>query len=564
MPRSPAPAVVSNGRTLAIGARMALATLLAAAAGLLAPAFAFAHADLASSVPMADSTVARAPQRIVLRFTEQPDPRLSKASLLNAAGRPVPGASPLEAVPGHPLSLQIVLSRPLPKGVYTVDWFSVSAVDGHTVPGAFAFGVGLPPGAGKLAPNPFSTSPWASAAAATGRWLLYIGLLALVGGASTSLLVFGGRIPAGGVRVLWGALLLAAIADAVLIAAERALTHAPSLSALLGTPEGGWLVRLGVALGVCALSVGFVTLRPSRAALLAVGATGSLAVLVHVLSGHADAPSSVRLGNVVLQWVHVTAAGVWVGGLGWLLLGTRGRGRQERASAASAFSRVATVMLVVVLLTGLARALVEVGSVRALFSTSFGVTLLVKLALVAALVALGALNHYRWVPAAAESEAGARALLRNSRGELIVAAAVLAATAVLSGLAPANAALAARLTSTAPGVTLSGSDSGATMRVRLNVEPAAVGPNTYSVQVADYATGAPLAAVSAVQLAFFYLPRPAIGSSTLDLKRQTGGTWRGAGFQLSLAGRWAIFVIVQRGINSVEARLQLDVGPPAR
>ena len=188
-------AVVNNGRTLAIVARMALATVFAAAAGLLAPAIAFAHADLASSVPTADSTVARSPQRIVLRFTEQPDPRLSKASLLDSAGRPVPGASPLEAMPGHPLSLQIVLSRPLPKGVYTVDWFSVSAVDGHTVPGAFAFGVGLPPGAGGLAPDPFSTSPWASAAAATGRWLLYIGLLALIGGASPAWSSSGGVNP---------------------------------------------------------------------------------------------------------------------------------------------------------------------------------------------------------------------------------------------------------------------------------------------------------------------------------------------------------------------------------
>ena len=251
-----------------------------------------------------------------------------------------------------------------------------------------------------------------------------------------------------------------------------------------------------------------------------------------------------------------------MGGLAWLLLGLRGRGRQEQASAASAFSRVATVMLVVVLLTGLARALVEVGSVRALFSTSRGHT--------ARQAGTGRdpgrARGAQPLPLGAgrgREPGGARALLLNSRGELIVAAAVLAATAVLSGLVPANAALASARLRPRP-ASPSREATPAPMRVRLNVEPAAVGPNTYSVQVADYATGAPLAAVSAVQLAFFYQPRPAVASTTLDLRRQTGGTWRGAGFQLSLAGRWTIFVIVERGINSVEARLQLDVGPPAR
>ena len=106
---------------------------------------------------------------------------------------------------------------------------------------------------------------------------------------------------------------------------------------------------------------------------------------------------------------------------------------------------MATVTLVIVLATGLARALVEVGSIGALFDTSYGVTLLVKIGLVAGLVGLGALNHFFWVPAVRrdDGEAAARRFGLNSRGELLVALAVLAATAVLSGLAPARLAVAA-------------------------------------------------------------------------------------------------------------------------
>ena len=91
--------------------------------------------------------------------------------------------------------------------------------------------------------------------------------------------------------------------------------------------------------------------------------------------------------------------------------------------------------LVVVLVTGVTRGLVEVGSPANLFDTGYGIALLVKIGLVVVLVALGALNRFRAVPALWRG-AGVRAFTLNSRGELVVAAAVLAATALLSGLAP--------------------------------------------------------------------------------------------------------------------------------
>jgi hypothetical protein len=82
--------------------------------------------------------------------------------------------------------------------------------------------------------------------------------------------------------------------------------------------------------------------------------------------------------------------------------------------------------------------MVELGSLGALVHTGYGITLLVKVALVAGLVLLGALNHFSWAPAVTRGEAGpaARRFSLNSRGELVVGLCILAATAVLSGLAP--------------------------------------------------------------------------------------------------------------------------------
>jgi len=90
------------------------------------------------------------------------------------------------------------------------------------------------------------------------------------------------------------------------------------------------------------------------------------------------------------------------------------------------------------------------------------------------LVALGALNHFRTVPALGRG-AGVRAFTLNSRGELVVAAAVLAATALLSGLAPASSAVPSGVASAAPAVTASGSDLAAAGRADLTVSPARSG-----------------------------------------------------------------------------------------
>ena len=139
-----------------------------------------------------------------------------------------------------------------------------------------------------------------------------------------------------------------------------------------------------------------------------------------------------------MQWVHLTAVGVWVGGLFWLLFGLRGAEPAARGAAVGRFVTIATAMLIVVLVTGLARAMVEMGSLGALVDTGYGITLLVKVALVAGLVLLGALNHFYWAPAVTRGEAGpvARRFSLNSRGELVVGLCILAATAVMSGLAP--------------------------------------------------------------------------------------------------------------------------------
>jgi len=541
--------------------KLAALVAVAALACLAAPVqIAYAHAGLESSDPAAGSSVSASPKVITLTFAEDPDASLSLVRLLDADGKTVPGVSAIKAVDGKPRELQVALTQALGQGVYTVNWRSVSAVDGHVQNGAFAFGVGVTPAPGSTrAVDLLNTSPWMSALGWIGRWLLYAGLVLFVGAAAACLLVFAGRLPAGGNALLRLALLMAVVGFCAMVWAERALSGAPSLLPLFQTRHGQLLLALGVALVICAAAVVAVDLWPARWSLLFLAAAGAAAALAHCLGGHADAPSTWRVFNVIAQWVHMTGIGVWVGGLAWLLLGIRGMAKGERADAVGAFSRVATVTLGVVLATGVARGLVEVGSLGNLFDTKYGITLLVKIGLVVVLVALGALNHFKWVPLLRTHDGTARTFRMNSGGELAVAAAILTATAVLSGLAPASSAVASTATPAAAGTTVSGSDYATTVRAHLTVAPGAVGQNAYSLMIDGYDSGQPLTSVTAVKLSFSLPSNPSLNASTLPLAKASDGSWRGAGLQLSVAGRWHIDAVIQEAAGGVTVPLELAV-----
>jgi copper transport protein len=285
-------------------------------------------------------------------------------------------------------------------------------------------------------------------------------------------------------------------------------------------------------------------------------------MLVHALAGHADAPSSLRPLHLAEQWVHMLAVGAWVGGLVWLLLGIRGMGHSERTEAVRRYSGIAGIALGIVALTGLLRAVSEVGSVGGLFTTPYGRTLLVKVSLVAVLALLGALNRFRLIPALSTRDEAVRPFRRAVRSEVAVATGVLAVTAVLVGLAPAFASGPTPGPGSAgPGVTLSGSDYATTVTVRLTIDPGTVGKNDFVLRATDYNTGRPLPGVRSVQLNFSLPTRPSVGQSSVSLSPAANDTWQGTAIEPSIAGDWSIEVVIQEAANGVVVPLTFRALP---
>jgi putative copper export protein len=97
--------------------------------------------------------------------------------------------------------------------------------------------------------------------------------------------------------------------------------------------------------------------------------------------------------------------------------------------------RLATAAIAALVGSGVYGALYHVHSVHALTSTSYGRTLVAKIAIVAPILALGAVNHFRLVPRAIGGSADAvRALVRTVAIEIALGVVVLGASALLGNL----------------------------------------------------------------------------------------------------------------------------------
>src|SRR5450432_2383397 len=101
---------------------------------------AWAHANLLRSDPSANATLSSAPQTITLWFTEPVEANFSSLSLLDRQGNTL-RTQPSAVDPGDPKQMSLN-PGPLPDGIYTVSWRAISAADGHSTRGSFAFAVG--------------------------------------------------------------------------------------------------------------------------------------------------------------------------------------------------------------------------------------------------------------------------------------------------------------------------------------------------------------------------------------------------------------------------------------
>lgn len=501
-----------------------------------------AHAGPRTTDPVEGATLRATPQQVRLSFSERPEPSLSDIRVLDVSGNSFQIGRP-ELASGDPLALGVRV-RPLERGVYLVTWRVVSAVDGHSTTGSYAFGVGVDPTNTAMASNlTIGSSRYEMAA----RAVLIAGMMVLLGAATAGAAQFGGsreRVPA---MAGW----IVAVIGVVLLADAQRRGATASFADLLRASVGVGFVGRGVAIALSgAVLLGAPWAMPSLQRPLKIVAmlAALAAIAVHVSAGHAAAGADRALAIAIgAQWAHVAGVGIWLGGLASLLFGIRGAPSAAKIDAVRRFSTIAGVSLWIVAATGVARTAGELSAWHQLITTDYGRAVAAKIALLVGIAGLGAVNRWRNVAAATLDLAPLR---RVGAGELALAGGAVAMAAILGALPPPSSTLPLGFAETA-------TDFGTTMRVDLTSASARPGPNRFEIRAVDYDSSAPVQA-NRVSLRFTPIDDPGVAPSLLVLSPNASGTWVGSGADIKFDGRWRIAALIERNGDSVEVPIEVE------
>jgi copper transport protein len=377
---------------------------------------------------------------------------------------------------------------------------------------------------------------------AWGRGFAYAGTLVAAGGTAFLVLIHRGGDDR---RALRRVVRVAAGAGAVGVLASL------PVQAALGTGQGpgslfddgvlGEVSRDGVGLGVVLALMGLVVAVAvvDRLPWLALGGA-ALAAGSFATNGHTRGGTQVALATTA-DVVHLLVAAAWAGGLVLLLTALQQRRRAVTTSGDTVglvgrFSSLATVTVLAVGVSGGALAWTEVGTWGGLTSSTYGRLVLAKVAIVAVIVALGAYNHFRLVPAlraGGKTTAGLRRLRSTLAWEVLLLVAVVAVTSVLVVVTPAR-------TLAEVGVVERDVDLGDPGRVQVTVDPAQVGQNTIHLYLFD-PDGRPADIAETVTLELS-LPSADLGPITREATRAGPAHFQLDTGDLAVAGDWALEV----------------------
>lgn len=155
-----------------------------------------------------------------------------------------------------------------------------------------------------------------------------------------------------------------------------------------------------------------------------------------LMTNHAASRLEGRPLLIALSCMHELAAGCWIGGLPFLVLGLRrAKDAETRWYVARRFSRVAVVSVAVLVLSGTLMSKLYIGSWERVLGTAYGVMVTAKVAMLAALLALGGAN-YLLLRSARKEEALPR-LRRRIEAEVGIGITVILTAASLTSQPPA-------------------------------------------------------------------------------------------------------------------------------
>ena len=514
---------------LLLGALFALGVALAANAS--------AHASVVASDPVNGSRLKTVPSVVTITFDEPVSlGNIGYLHVVDTSGKRVEKGSAFHpAGDGRRIAAQ--LKSGLGDGTYTASFRIISA-DSHPVAGTIRFVVGN--GALSSAPAAGATVDHTlSATFDAARWVSYAGYAAL-GGTWLLLTVWApGRTDRRARRIVWAGwsgVAIGAAAELLLqgpyVAGDGigAVRHWTLLDSTLHSDYGTYhSVRL-VLLGAIALLLAWVLDRERRPLdALGLALLPGLAV-TFAATGHAATTSPDWL-SIANDMLHVTAMGVWLGGIAMtVLVVLPRRAPDELAAVLPRTSAVALTSVAVLAATGTYSAWRGVGTWSALFTTTYGVLVVVKASLLLLIVAVANFARravqQRWA-------SGTERIRRGVLVEMTLAIGVLVAASILVAEPRGKEALAITHQKPQTGY----ASLGAGQAVSVTVEPGVHGVVTATVELSGGPKPQSITATAS-------LPSRQLGPIPLNLTANATNIYGASGVDLPSAGKWDFHLVV--------------------
>ncbi|MDR4985102.1 copper resistance protein [Bacillus cereus] len=527
---------------------------------ILIPKNAYAHAYVVKSNPAENETLKKAPSVVKIEFDE--DIQVSHFNTLfvrDSSGKRV-DLKDAHIDKGNKKLLEAGLKENLKNGLYSIQWKAISA-DGHPIQGVIPFRVGLAEaGADDVQVEEMGYVPQIDMIME--RSILYTSFSLFLGVLFFNLILYKGNatpVQSRSKRIIWIALfgifisLLFNLPLQAKINADVSWLEALDpflLKETLQLSVFGYVWITQMALISMLMIVTYFAVKREKLSSFKVWSIPIVLfiglLVMKAFNSHAYGLKFKEIA-VIMDFLHLFAASLWVGGLSSIILLLRKEDDKWTMywDAIKRFSPWATGAVIVILLTGLFNSTFFIPTIHSLFDTKYGLALLAKILLFVCMGILGII-HYVKGKMRAQKRLGA-----TLRVEFIVGVIIFLIVAFMTNIQTPP------MPPTGPFTESKQLDNG--YELTLHVSPNKVGQNTFHITLKDE-NGQPVTDMEQMILTTQSLDMN-MGKGSFKVSAVSPGEYEAEGMYINMTGNWNIHVHgLTKSLDSFDTDYKFIVG----
>ncbi|PQZ53472.1 copper resistance protein [Bacillus sp. MYb209] len=527
---------------------------------ILIPKSASAHAYVVKSNPNENETLKKAPSVVKIEFDE--DIQVSRFNTLfvrDTSGKRV-DLKDAHIDKKNKKLLEAGLKENLRNGLYSIQWKAISA-DGHPIQGVIPFRIGLAEaGTDDIQVEEMGYVPQIDMIMERG--ILYTGFSLFIGVLLFNLILYKGsasQVRSRSKKIIWISLFGIFISLLFNLPLQAKMNADVSwleafdpllLKETLQLSVFGYVWMAQMALISMLIIVTYFAVKREKLSCFKVWSIpivlfiGLLAM--KALNSHAYGLKFKGIA-VVMDFLHLFAASLWIGGLSSIVLLLRKEDDKWTMywDAIKRFSPWATGAVIVILLTGLFNSTFFIPTIHSLFDTKYGLALLAKILLFVCMGILGII-HYVKARMRAQQRLGATVKVEFIIGIIVFVIVAFMTNVQTPPMPPAG-----------PFTESKQLDNG--YELTLHVSPNKVGQNTFHITLKDE-NGQPVTDMEQIVLTTQSLDMN-MGKGSFKVSAVSPGEYEAEGMYINMTGNWNIHVHgLTKSLDSFDIDYKFIVG----